>query len=80
MAKPSRKSLRRQRPKGPWLTVLVSMAAAGRTDGGVGLHHLLADAGFTKEPAMTIIVKRPGAKALDPYVDDVLEALRALCA
>ena len=29
---------------------------------------------------MTIIVKRPGAKALDPYVDDVLEALRALCA
>jgi len=56
------------------------MAAAGRTDGGLGLYHLLEQAGFAQKPAMTIIVKRPRTKQLDPYVDDVLDALRALCA
>ena len=68
------------------------MAAAGRTDGGIGLQHLLEEAGFSAKPAMTIIVKRPPRKQdwtrapergrpsiMDPYVDDVLDALRSLC-
>jgi hypothetical protein len=61
------------------------MAAAGRTDGGVGLQHLIEEAGFAEKPAMSIIVKRPrprtdSGELVDPYVDDVLDALRALCA
>ena len=80
MAKTTCKPPRKQPPRGPWPTVLVEMAAAGRTDGGLGLYHLLEEAGFAKKPAMTIIVKRPRSRALDPYVDDVLDALRALCA
>lgn len=68
----------------PWPVVLVAMAAAGRADGGVGLQHLLEDAGFHQKPAMTIIVKKPRPRMdrgtiLDPCVDDVLDALRALC-
>jgi hypothetical protein len=80
MLKKTCKSSRKHLSKGPWPTVLVEMAAAGRTDGGLGLHDLLQEAGFTKEPAMTIIVKRPRARLVDPHVDDVLDALRALCA
>jgi hypothetical protein len=61
------------------------MAAAGRADGGVGLQHLLEEAGFGEKPAMSIIVKRARpttdeGRPVDPYVDDVLDALRALCA
>ena len=73
------------RPSGTW-PVALAMAAAGREDGGVGINHLLAEAGFAEKPAMTVIVKRPArARAergglVDPYVDDVLDALRALCA
>jgi len=80
MAKKTCKSAAKTLPRGPWPTVLVEMAAAGREDGGVGLHHLLRQAGFSEKPAMTIIVKRPRARLVDPHVDDVLDALRALCA
>ena len=81
MAKKTRKSAPRERPRGPWPTALMEMAAAGRDDGGLGLHHLAQQAGFSEKPAMTIIVKRPPrARAVDPQVDDVLDALRALCA
>ena len=74
----------KNKPQGPWPVVLVAMAAAGRTDGGVGLQHLLQDAGFAQKPAMSIIVKKPRPRMdrgafLDPMVDDVLDALRALC-
>jgi hypothetical protein len=82
--------------RAPWPSVLVEMAAVGREDGGMGLHHLLEEAGFTEKPSMTIIVKRqPRARLVervgrgssgrereinDPYVDDVLDALRSMCA
>ena len=82
--------------RGPWPTVLVEMAAVGREDGGSGLQHLLEQAGFAEKPAMSIIVKRAPRPRLmerlgrgssgrereitDPYVDDVLDALRSLCA
>jgi len=84
MSKRTRRSARIKTPHGPWPVVLVAMAAAGRADGGVGLQHLLEDAGFAKKPAMSIIVKRPRARTerggiVDPLVDDVLDALRALC-
>ena len=54
--------------------------------GGMGLQHLLQEAGFAEKPEMSIIVKRPArptsarGQVSDPYVDDVLDALRALCA
>jgi hypothetical protein len=94
MAK-QRNQPRTKRPHAPWPTVLVAMAAEGREDGGVGLQDLLAEAGFAEKPAMSIIVKRPPRPRLlgrgssgrgrereivDPCVDDVLDALRALCA
>ena len=74
-----------EKSSGTWPVTLVAMAAAGRTDGGVGLQSLLQEAGFAEKPAMSIIVKRTRPKAEkgrlnDPYVDDVLDALRALCA
>jgi hypothetical protein len=74
-----------EKSSGTWPVTLVSMAAVGRTDGGVGLQSLLQDAGFAEKPAMSIIVKRTRPTAEkgrlnDPYVDDVLDALRALCA
>lgn len=85
MAKKARKATRSEKPSGSWPVVLVAAAAAGRTDGGVGLQHLLEEAGFAEKPAMSIIVKRPRprldrGRPVDPYVDDVLDALRALCA
>jgi len=80
MLKKTCKSPHNKPPRGPWPTVLVEMAAANRDDGGVGLQHLLQEAGFAQKPAMTIIVKRPRARLVDPHVDDVLDALRALCA
>jgi hypothetical protein len=58
-----------------WPVVLLSVAATSRQDGGVGLQHLLKNAGFAKQPAMTIVVKRQ--KSVDPAVADVLDALRA---
>lgn len=84
MSKRTRRSARTKTPHGPWPVVLVAMAAAGRADGGIGLQHLLQDAGFAEKPAMSIIVKRPRARTergaiIDPLVDDVLDALRALC-
>jgi len=84
MSKRPRSSARTKKPQGPWPVVLVAMAAAGRADGGVGLQHLLEDAGFAQKPAMSIIVKKPRPRMdrgafLDPCVDDVLDALRALC-
>ncbi|MDB5220170.1 MAG: hypothetical protein JWO86_8097 [Myxococcaceae bacterium] len=82
MSKRTRRSARTKTPHGPWPVVLVAMAAAGRADGGMGLQHLLQDAGFAEKPAMSIIVKRPRARTgaiIDPLVDDVLDALRALC-
>lgn len=100
MAKPTRKQVTpspttsstpdpaaadRSKSSGTWPIVLAASAAAGRTDGGAGLQQLVEKAGFADEPAMSIIVKRPRARAdrgriIDPYVDDVLDALRALCA
>lgn len=81
MTKKTCKSAMEEPPPGPWPAVLVEMAAAGRDDGGVGLHHLARQAGFAQKPAMTIIIKRPPrGRAVDPQVDDVLDALRALCA
>ena len=70
------------RSSGTWPVELAVSAAAGQTDGGLGLQHLIEEAGFAKKPEMTIIVKRPrvAARINDPYVDDVLDALRALCA
>ena len=84
MSKRPRSSSRIKKPQGPWPVLLVAMAAAGRGDGGIGLQHLLEDAGFTKKPAMSIIVKKPrppmdDGTFVDPCVDDVLDALRALC-
>lgn len=83
MAKPTRKEVRTPKSSGTWPVALA--AAAGRADGGAGLQQLVQDAGFADEPAMTLIVKRPRPRAekgriIDPYVDDVLDALRALCA
>ena len=74
-----------EKQSGTWPVTLVAMAAAGRSDGGIGLQHLLQEAGFAEKPAMSIIVKRARprtdrGRVLDPYVDDVLDALRALCA
>jgi hypothetical protein len=88
MAKKARKATppaRSEKPSGSWPVVLSAAAAAGRTDGGVGLQHHLEEAGFAEKPAMSIIVKRPRprldrGRPVDPYVDDVLDALRALCA
>lgn len=83
MAKRKRKSTRAKPQSGSWPIDLVAMAAAGRGDGGVGLQQLLQDAGFAEKPAMSIVVKRPArprTERVDPYVDDVLDALRALCA
>jgi hypothetical protein len=85
MSKRTRKAAPRQTKSGTWPVSLVAMAAAGRADGGVGLQHLLEEAGFAEKPAMSIIVKRPRPRTdlgqlVDPYVDDVLDALRALCA
>lgn len=84
MSKRTRSSAALQKLSGPWPAVLVAMAAAGRGDGGIGLQHLLQDAGFAQKPAMSIIVKKPRPRMdrgafLDPMVDDVLDALRALC-
>ena len=75
-----------RRSSGTWPVTLVAMAAEGRDDGGMGLQHLLQEAGFAEKPEMSIIVKRPAraktsrGQLNDPYVDDVLDALRALCA
>lgn len=74
-----------EKASGTWPVTLVAMAAEGRADGGVGLQSLLQEAGFAAKPAMSIIVKRTRPRAErgrvnDPYVDDVLDALRALCA
>lgn len=73
-----------EKQSGTWPVTLVAMAAAGRSDGGIGLQHLLQEAGFAEKPAMSIIVKRARPRTdrgvLDPYVDDVLDALRSLCA
>ena len=79
MEKP-RQSAKALTPSGVWPAVLVEMAAVNRNDGGVGLQHLAQRAGFADEPAMSIIVKRPRAKLVDPHVEDVLDALRSLCA
>ena len=70
---------------GTWPVTLSTAAAAGRPEGAQALHDLLQEAGFTEKPAMSIIVKRPRPRSEvgrihDPYVDDVLDALRALCA
>jgi hypothetical protein len=75
-----------RRASGTWPVALAATAAAGQTDGGERLYHLLEEAGFAKKPEMTVIVKRPRparserGRIIDPYVDDVLDALRALCA
>jgi hypothetical protein len=66
------------RRRGPWPADLVDVAAASRSDGGQGLHQVLEEAGYSTPPSMTIIIKR--TRARDPQVDDVLDALRALCA
>jgi hypothetical protein len=84
MAKKARQAApRSEKSSGSWPVVLA--AAAGRTDGGVELQHLLEEAGFAEKPAMSIIVKRPRpalerGRPVDPAVDDVLDALRAMCA
>ncbi|MDB4936981.1 MAG: hypothetical protein JWP87_3953 [Labilithrix sp.] len=85
MPKRTRRPPPSEKPSGTWPVSLVAMAAAGRSDGGMGLQHLLEEAGFAEKPAMSIIVKRPRPRTelgelVDPYVDDVLDALRALCA
>lgn len=85
MSKRPRQQHHEEKSSGTWPVTLVAMAAAGRTDGGVGLQSLLQEAGFAEKPSMSIIVKRARPKAEkgrvnDPYVDDVLDALRALCA
>jgi hypothetical protein len=85
MAKKAAPAKRFEKRSGSWPIDLVTAAAAGRTDGGLGLQHLLEEAGFGKKPAMSIIVKRASRRTdrgrpVDPAVDDVLDALRALCA
>lgn len=74
-----------EKGSGSWPVVLVAAAAAGRTDGGLELQHVLVEAGFAEKPSMKIVIKRPparyvGGRPVDPCVDDVLDALRALCA
>jgi hypothetical protein len=56
----------------------VEVAAAARADGGQGLQQVLEEAGYSTPPSMSIIIKR--TRVRDPQVDDVLDALRALCA
>lgn len=85
MSKRPTESSTTEKSSGTWPVTLVAMAAAGRSDNGVGLQHLAQEAGFAEKPAMTIIIKRtrPRAEAgkfVDPYVDDVLDALRSMCA
>jgi hypothetical protein len=86
MTKKARQAAPRSEKKsGSWPVVLVAAAAAGRTDGGLELQHLLEEAGFAEKPAMSIIVKRPRpalerGRPVDPAVDDVLDALRGMCA
>jgi len=85
MSKRPRPQQYTEKASGTWPVTLVAMAAAGREDGGVGLQSLLQEAGFAEKPAMSIIVKRTRPRAEkgrpnDPYVDDVLDALRAMCA
>ena len=86
MPKRTRPVLTDDKPSsGTWPVTLVAMAAAGRMDGGVGLQHLAQEAGFAEKPAMKIVVKKPRprmdrGRIVDPWVDDVLDALRALCA
>ncbi len=63
-----------------WPSLLVKMAATARTDGGRGLCQLLDQEGFSSKPMMTVLVKRARPPASDPVIDDVLDALSALCA
>ena len=85
MTKQTRRPALSKTTSGTWPVSLVAMAAVGRDDGGVGLQQLVHDAGFAEKPSMSIIVKRPKPKTdrgavVDPWVDDVLDAIRALCA
>lgn len=63
-----------------WSRCLVDVAAESREDGGLGLLQLLQEAGFASRPVVTFIVKRARPSTFDPLVDDVLDALSALCA
>jgi hypothetical protein len=65
----------------PWTVALAAMAALARGDGGTGLDHLASNAGLTKAPSVTFVIKkarraRPPAHELPkryrdvPYADD----------
>ena len=65
----------------PWTAALAAMAALARGDGGTGLDHLAVEAGLTKAPAVTFVIKkarRPPLQAHElpprfrnlPYADD----------
>lgn len=64
MARKQRQPRRRNhRPKliRPWPDTLAAMAAAAKSDGGVGLSLLLFDHGYFQPPHMRIIIKREAA-------------------
>lgn len=42
----------------PWTAALAAMAALARGDGGTGLDHLAVEAGLTKAPAVTFVIKK----------------------
>jgi hypothetical protein len=77
---------RSDRGSGTWPVFLVAAAAVGRADGGAGLQTLVHEAGFATKPLMSIVVRRSpprvdiDGRPMDPLVDDVINALRSLCA
>jgi hypothetical protein len=49
---------RPQAPPRPWSAVLAKSAAEARGDGGTKLMLLLFDAGFTRDPALSYVIRR----------------------
>jgi hypothetical protein len=61
VARPRRSLVRARRQKGPWDLVLAAFAAEAREDDGAGLKMLMREAGFTKRPEMTLVIRRIAA-------------------
>lgn len=45
-------------PRRPWPAALARSAAEARGDGGTGLMLLLFDAGFTRDPSLSYVIRR----------------------
>jgi hypothetical protein len=61
VARSRRSIVRARRLNGPWDVVLAAFAAEAHDDGGAGLKMLLRDAGFTKRPSVTLLIRRTAA-------------------